>query len=364
LGSPKLYILTINPGSTSTKVAVFLNEKKILSSTISHTVREIARYPRIIDQRDFRTKIVLDFMKKNEMDMANLNAVAGRGGLLPPLKSGTYIVNREMVDYLSVTTAEHASNLGAIIAFSISEPLNIPAYIVDPVVVDEMDDTARITGIPEIKRVSIFHALNQKATAREAADSLGKKYEECNLIVAHLGGGISIGAHKQGAVVDVNNALDGEGPFSPERAGTIPTWSLVELATSGKYSLAELKQKITGKGGLVGHLGTNNLKEVARRIADGDKRAELIFTAMAYTAAKAIAALSAVFSGRIDAVVLTGGMAYHEELVDLVRQRIEFLAPILVFPGEDEMSALSKAVLHVLNGESQAKIWRFSGGKS
>ncbi len=364
MGSPKLYILTINPGSTSTKVAVFLNEKKILSSTISHTVREIARYPRIIDQRDFRTKIVLDFMKKNEMDMANLNAVAGRGGLLPPLKSGTYIVNREMVDYLSVTTAEHASNLGAIIAFSISEPLNIPAYIVDPVVVDEMDDTARITGIPEIKRVSIFHALNQKATAREAADSLGKKYEECNLIVAHLGGGISIGAHKQGAVVDVNNALDGEGPFSPERAGTIPTWSLVELATSGKYSLAELKQKITGKGGLVGHLGTNNLKEVARRIADGDKRAELIFTAMAYTAAKAIAALSAVFSGRIDAVVLTGGMAYHEELVDLVRQRIEFLAPILVFPGEDEMSALSKAVLRVLNGESQAKIWRFSGGKS
>lgn len=354
-----IYILTVNPGSTSTKIAIFANEQQIHFSNISHPSKEIAKYKRIIDQRDFRIRIIRDFIRDSHFEMGKLAAVVGRGGLLPPLKSGTYIVNKEMIDYLSTTSVEHASNLGAIIAYSIAYPLKIPAYIVDPVVVDEMDDIARITGIPEIKRSSIFHALNQKAAAREAATYLGKRVEECNLIVAHLGGGISIGAHKQGSVVDVNNALNGEGPFSPERAGTLPAWDLVELMASGKYSRGELKRKITGKGGLVAHLGTNDLREVSRMIASGNRQAGLIFRAMAYSVSKAIAALSAVFAGQIDAIVLTGGMAYHDDFVDSIKSRIEFLAPTLVFPGQDEMLALSRGALEVLREGEAAKIWSY-----
>ncbi len=356
-------ILTINPGSTSTKLALFSGEERILSSSISHTTEEISQFSKIIDQKEYRTSMVLGFLKENDFEFNTLDAVVGRGGLLTPLKSGTYEVSHKMVDFLTTTHLEHASNLGAIIALSIAEPLGIPAYIVDPVVVDELDDIARITGIPEIERKSIFHALNQKAAAREAAKSLGKKYEECNLIVAHLGGGISVGAHKQGQVVDVNNALNGDGPFSPERAGAIPAWSLVEMATSGDYSIGQLKKKLTGGGGIVAHLGTNDLREVNKMIATGDKKAQMVFDAMAYNVAKEIASLSPVFAGNLDAIVLTGGIAHNGEFIELLIKRVEFLAPIKIFPGEDEMVALCRGGLRVLCNEEEVKTWTNSGGK-
>ena len=356
-------ILTINPGSTSTKLALFSGEERILSSSISHSTEEISKFPKIIDQKEYRTNMVLNFLKENDIELNTLDAVVGRGGLLTPLKSGTYEVNREMVDYLAKTPLEHASNLGAIIALSITESHGIPAYIVDPVVVDEMDDIARVTGIPEIERKSIFHALNQKAAAREAAKSLGQKYEDCNLIVAHLGGGISIGAHKQGLVVDVNNALNGDGPFSPERAGSVPAWSLVEMATCGDYTLGEMKKKLTGKGGIVAHLGTNDLREVNKMIESGDQKAEMVFDAMAYNVAKEIASLSPIFKGNLDAIVLTGGIAHNKDFIKLLQERVEFLAPVKIFPGEDEMAALCQGGLRVLTNEEEVKTWTNSGGK-
>ncbi len=352
------YILAINPGSTSTKIALFLNEKKILSTNIPHSSKEITKFPKIIDQKDFRSKIVLDFLKENSFNTEQLSAVVGRGGLLSPMKSGTYIVNQEMIDYLTTNSLEHASNLGAIIADSIAKLANINAFIVDPVVVDEMDKTAKITGIPEIERKNIWHALNHKSAGREAAKSLSKKYEDCNLIIVHLGGGISIAAHKKGLAVDVNNALNGDGPFSPERAGSIPAWSLVELVKSNKYTFPEIKKMITGKGGIVAHLNTNDLREVENRISENDKKAELIYNAMAYNISKSIGAMGPVFKGDIDVIVLTGGLAHSKNFVNLIKSRVEFLAPVLVFPGEDEMKALANGVLRVLKGEEKVKIWK------
>ncbi len=361
------YILAINPGSTSTKVAVFQDEKIICESKISHEVEEISKFDRIIDQKEFRTKVVMNFFKENSFDPTLLNAVVGRGGILTPMKSGTYKVNQEMVDYLKDSYLEHASNLGAIIADVIAKIVGIEAYIVDPVVVDEMDEIAKITGIPEIKRQSLFHALNQKAMAREAAKSLKKDYKYCNLIVAHLGAGISIGMHKMGSVVDVNNGLNGDGPFSPERAGTLPAWSLVELSTLGTFSLPDMKKKLTGKGGLVAHLGINDLRDVIKRIDAGDKKAALIYEAMAYNISKEIGLLAPVVNGNLDAIVLTGGLAYNEGFIDLIKKRVEFLAPVLVFPGEDEMTALANGVLRVLNKEENARNWKYNpnidGGK-
>ena len=352
------YILAINPGSTSTKIALFLSEKKILSSNIPHSSEEISKFPKIIDQKDFRSKIVSDFLEKNSFNPKHLSAVVGRGGLLSPMKSGTYIVNQKMIDYLATNSLEHASNLGAIIADSIAKLANVNAFIVDPVVVDEMDETAKITGIPEIKRKSIWHALNQKSAGREAAKLLNKKYKDCNLIIVHLGGGISIAAHKKGLAVDVNNALNGDGPFSPERAGSIPAWSLVELVKLNKYTFTDIKKMIAGKGGIVAHLKTNDLREVENRISENDKKAELIYNAMAYNISKSIGAMGPVFRGDIDAIVLTGGIAYSKKFVDLIKSRVEFLARVLVLPGEDEMGALVKGVLRVLNGKEKAKIWK------
>lgn len=352
------YILAINPGSTSTKITLFLNEKKIVSTNISHSSEEISKFPKIIDQKDFRSKIVLDFLEKNSFNPEHLSAVVGRGGLLSPMKSGTYIVNQKMIDYLATNSLEHASNLGAIIADSIAKLSNVNAFIVDPVVVDEMDETAKITGIPEIKRKSIWHALNQKSAGREAAKLLNKKYKDCNLIIVHLGGGISIAAHKKGLAVDVNNALNGDGPFSPERAGSIPAWSLVELVKSNKYTFPEIKKMITGKAGIVAHLKVNDIREVEKRISENDKKAELIYRAMAYNISKSIGAMGPVLKGDIDAIVLTGGIAYSKKFVDLIKSRVEFLARVLVLPGEDEMGALVKGVLRVLNDKEKAKIWR------
>ncbi|MDD8012398.1 MAG: butyrate kinase [Acidobacteriota bacterium] len=358
------YILAINPGSTSTKIAIFLGEEKVLGQNISHTAEELAPFPRIIDQHHFRQKVILTFFKEHAFDVNRLAAVVGRGGLLGPMASGTYLVSDEMTDYLKQTRTEHASNLGALLASDIAKPVGINAYIVDPVTVDEMTDMARITGRPEIPRISIFHALNQKAAAREAAKKLGKPYENCRLIVAHLGGGISVGAHLDGKVVDVNNALNGDGPFAPERAGGLPSWSLVELATSGQYDLPALKKMITGQGGIVAHLKVNDMRKVEEMVAAGDAKATMVFEAMAYNVAKEIGGLAAALEGKIDAVVLTGGIAFDTHFVELIRRRVEFLARLIVLPGEDEMTALAQGALRVLLGEEKAKQWKHAGGNA
>ncbi|MDD5529102.1 MAG: butyrate kinase [bacterium] len=350
-----MMILVINPGSTSTKIAVYDNDKECFSENISHSIDQLGKYKRIVDQKDFRRELINEVLKKRNIDSKKLNAVVGRGGLLKPIPSGTYKVNARMLEDLnSGLQGEHASNLGGILAYEIASPLKIPAFIVDPVVVDELNDTARITGIAEIKRRSIFHALNHKYTARLAARKLGKEYNDVNLIVAHLGGGISIAAHHKGKVIDVNNALNGEGPITPERAGTLPAWDLVELALSGKYSKEELKKMITGKGGVVALLGTNDMREVESRVKSGDKEATIVFEAMAYRIAKEIGSCASVLKGEVDGIVITGGFARWKEFIELIKERISFIGEIFIFPGENEMEALAAGAIRILKGETEA----------
>jgi len=349
-------LLVINPGSTSTKIAVFDNNNLIHEETLRHTAEELAPFDRIYDQDNFRKDIILDSLNKQGINLSKLSAVIGRGGLLKPIESGTYEVKENMLkDLQSGEYGEHASNLGGIIANEIAKGLNIPAYIVDPVVVDEMQDIARISGMPEIERKSIFHALNQKAVARRAAKELGVSYEDCNIIVAHMGGGVSVGAHRMGKVIDVNNALDGEGPFSPERAGGLPVGDMVKLCFSGKYTIDEIKKMLKGKGGLVAYLGTNDGREVENRIKEGDKEAELVYSAMAYQVAKEIGSCAAALKGKVDAIVLTGGIAYDKIFVGWIKERVEFISKIFVYPGEDEMTALAQGGLRVLKKEERPK---------
>ena len=352
-------LLIINPGSTSTKIAIFDNEKPVLEETLRHSNEELAPFGTIIEQYEFRKNVILDTLNANGINITKLSAVVGRGGLLKPLESGTYRVNSKMLDDLRHRPmGHHASNLGAIIAHEIASQLGIPAFIVDPVVVDEMDEIARISGMPEIERISLLHALNQKAVGRRAAADLNRKYEDLNLIIAHLGGGISVGAHRKGRVVDVNNALDGEGPFSPERAGGLPIDGLIKLCYSGKYTLDEIKKKITGKGGLVAYLGTNDGREVVRMIEEGNKKAELVYKAMAYQVAKEIGACAAVLEGKVDAVCLTGGLAYDKHLTGWIKERVEFIGEVKVYPGEDEMIALAEGGLRVLREEEAAREYK------
>ncbi|MDK2901615.1 Butyrate kinase 2 [Koleobacter methoxysyntrophicus] len=351
-------ILAINPGSTSTKIALFHNEKEIFQETIRHSPAELKPYPKIIDQYIFRKETILKILDKKEINVRKLNAVVGRGGLLKPISGGTYIVNEKMVNDLKQGLyGEHASNLGGLLAFEISRNLDIPAFIVDPVVVDEMEPIAKISGTPEIERKSIFHALNQKAMARRAAGDLGKKYEEINVVVVHLGGGISVGAHKKGKVIDVNNALDGDGPFSPERSGGLPFGALMKMCYNGKYSYDELRRKLIGRGGLVAYLGTNDGREVKKRIDAGDEQAELIYKAMAYQVGKEIGSQCAVLKGDIDAIVLTGGLAYDNMFIDWIKEMVSFMAPVMVYPGEDELLALAHGALRVIIGGEKAKTY-------
>jgi butyrate kinase len=352
-------ILAINPGSTSTKIAIYDNEKSVLETTLRHPTEEINKYEKVYDQYEFRKNVILDVLNEKEINLTKLSAVVGRGGLLKPIEGGTYSVNDKMLDDLKVgVLGEHASNLGGILACEIASNLNIPAFIVDPVVVDEMEDVARISGMPEIDRISIFHALNQKAVARRAAKEKGKDYEEMNLIVAHLGGGISVGAHKNGRVIDVNNALDGEGPFSPERSGGLPVGDLAKLCFSGEYTHDQIKKMIKGKGGLVAYLGTNDGREVVKMIENGDKKAELVYKAMAYQVAKEIGSCSVILKGAVDAIVITGGIAYDKMFVDWITEKVEFISEIIVYPGEDEMMALAEGGLRVLRGEEQAQEYK------
>lgn len=353
-------ILAINPGSTSTKIAVYNNNKSIFLKSIKHSVEDLAQFKTITDQFDSRKKIILEELGQTGIDVNKISAVVGRGGLLKPIESGVYEVNEQMKsDLRSCIMGEHASNLGALIADDIAQSLpNAKAFIADPVVVDELNDVARISGHPLFKRVSIFHALNQKAIARLHAKSLNKPYEELNLIVAHLGGGISVGAHHNGRVVDVNNALDGDGPFSPERAGTLPAGQLAKLCYSGQYSYDEVKKMITGKGGLVAHTGTNNAYEIEVKARGGDAMAKLLQDAMAYNVGKAIGEMATVLKGKVDSIVLTGGIAHNPDLVEYIKEMVGFIAPIAVYPGEDEMQALAMNALMVLKGEVIPKIYR------
>lgn len=349
-------LLVINPGSTSTKIAIFDNEKLVLEETLRHSSEELKDFETIFDQYEFRKNIILEILNEKGINITKLSGVVGRGGLLKPISGGTYEVNDKMLEDLKVgVLGEHASNIGGVIAYEIASQLNIPSFIVDPVVVDEMDDVARISGMPEIDRKSIFHALNQKAVARRASKELDKEYEDTNLIVAHLGGGVSVGAHRKGKVVDVNNALDGEGPFSPERSGGLPVGDLAKLCYSEKYTLAEIKKKIKGKGGLIAYLNTNDGREVEKMIENGDKKAELVYKAMAYQVAKEIGSCSAVLKGDIDGIVLTGGIAYDKNFVSWIKERVEFISKVFVYPGEDELIALAQGGLRVLRGEEKAK---------
>ena len=351
-------LLIINPGSTSTKIAVYDDLVPVFVETLSHSSKEIANYATIFEQYDFRKTLILKEIENKGIDIESINAVVGRGGLLKPIEGGTYAVNSEMLKDLKIgVQGQHASNLGGVIAYEIAQSLGIDAFIVDPVVVDELEPIARISGLPEVQRKSIFHALNQKAVAKRYAKENNLIYENLNIIVAHMGGGVSVGAHEKGRVVDVNNALDGDGPFSPERSGSLPVTDLVKLCYSGKYTLEDIRTKITGKGGLVAHLGTNDARIVEKMVHTGNKEAEIIYKAMAYQIAKEIGMCAAVLKGKVDVIILTGGLAYGKEYIQWIKERIEFISKVVVYPGEDEMLALAEGVLRVLTGEEKPKIY-------
>lgn len=351
-------ILVVNPGSTSTKIGVFDNVTCIFEKTIRHNADEIRHYFRIIEQYDFRKKVILEQLDYEGINISKLDAVCGRGGLLRPIEGGTYKVNEPMLKDLRMGyNGEHASNLGGIIAYEIADGLNIPSFIVDPVVVDEFHDTARVSGVPEIPRRSIFHALNQKAVARRTVTDIGKSYENANLIIVHMGGGITIGAHKDGKVIDVNNGLHGDGPFSPERAGTVPAGDLVSMCFSGQYYRDEVMKLLVGNGGLMAYLETNDALEVEKRIDSGDDYAALIYDTMAYQIAKEIGSMSVVLNGNVDAIVLTGGLAYGKAFVEMISDRVNWIADIITYPGENELQALNEGTLRVLREEETAKIY-------
>lgn len=352
-------ILVINPGATSTKVAVYDGDKMSFVEVVRHHADQIASFSSILDQLEYRKGLILDVLTKINLPPTDLAATVGRGGAFRPLVSGTYMVNKAMIsDVLSgKVSAEHASNLGCLLAYEIAEPLGIPAFIVDPVSVDEFDEVARYSGLPELERRSLSHALNLKAVAHRAAEELKKPYEKLNLITAHLGTGISVSAHRQGKMIDVNNANDG-GPFSPQRAGALPTTGLIKLCFCGKYSASELKKMVVKRGGLMAYLGTDDLREVDDRVRAGDGEARKVLDAMAYQVAKECGAMAAALKGKIDAVIVTGGIANSKSFMDLLLPRITWLGKVFVYPGEDELGALARGTLRVLRNEEKAKVYR------
>jgi len=350
-------ILVINPGSTSTKIAIFNPEaEEITSESITHSAEELSQFHSLLDQVPERKKIVLEVLKKHNIDLSSFKVVIGRGGILKPLSAGTYKVNDKLIDDLKNSPIKHASNLGGIIANEIAKEISVDSYIADPISVDEFTDIARISGLKGIERKSLPHTLNIRADAFRYAKEQEKKFEELNLIVAHLGGGISIAPIEKGRIVDVDYAYDG-GPFSPERTGSLPNAALIHLCYSGKYSEKELINLITHQGGLVSYLGTNDVKEVVKKIEQGDKYAELIFEAMCYQIAKEIGAMATVLKGKVEAIILTGGLAYNDILVNKIKERVEWIAPLVAYPGEEEMKALAEAVIRVINGEEKVKIY-------
>ncbi len=347
-------ILAINPGSTSTKIALYDNEEERVRESVAHSHEELSRYARISDQYQMRKTAVLAFLDTHQIPFASLSAVVGRGGLLTPVQSGAYRVNQAMLDCLRHhPVAEHASNLGAFIAHDIAAPLGIPAYIYDSVAVDELQEIARISGWPELPRRSLIHALNMRAAAMNIAQRLQRPYRELRLIVAHLGGGISMSAHQDGRMIDI--VSDDEGTFAPERAGRVPCIALAKLCFSGKYTLQEVINTFRGQGGCVAYLGTNNTQDVEARIRKGDQQAALIYQALAYQIAKGIGELATVLRGKADRIVLTGGIAHSAMLTGWIRERVEWIAPVEMLPGENELDALALGALRVLRGEEAAQ---------
>ncbi len=348
-------LLIINPGSTSTKIGVFEDEKLILEETLRHSTEEIAQYASIVDQKDFRKKIIMDLLDSNNIKVTDLAAVVGRGGMLKPIPGGTYPVTDALLEDLKIgKQGQHASNLGGILAREIADEAGIPSYIVDPVVVDELQPLARYSGVPELPRTSVFHALNQKAVAKRYAKEQGKKYEDLNLIVVHMGGGVSVGAHKNGKIIDVFNALDGDGAFSPERAGAVPPGALVKLCFSGKYDEKTIYKMLVGNGGFNSYLGTNDARVVEEKIEAGDAEAKNVYDAFIYQICKNIGSQACVLEGKVDQIILTGGIAYSKYVAPEITKKVEWIAPVTVYPGEDELLALAQGGLRVLNGEEQA----------
>lgn len=350
--------LIINPGSTSTKIGVFEDETLLFEETLRHSTEEIAKYASIVDQKDFRKQIILDLLEKKNFDIKSLQVIVGRGGMLKPIPGGTYAVSDELLEDLKIgKQGQHASNLGGILAREIGDSIGVPSYIVDPVVVDELMLIARYSGVPELPRTSVFHALNQKAVAKRYAKEKGVAYDSLNLIVVHMGGGVSVGAHEKGRVIDVFNALDGDGAFSPERAGAVPSGALIKMCFSGEYTEKEVYKKIVGGGGFNAYLGTNDMREVAKMIEDGDSHADEVREAFILQVCKNIGSMSCVLKGKVDQIIVTGGIAYNKAVVDKMEERAGFIAPFTVYPGEDELLALTQGALRVLSGEEEAMVY-------
>ena len=348
--------LIINPGSTSTKIGIFEDENLLFDETLRHTTEEINSFESIVAQKDFRKDIILNFLKNKNFDIKTLDFVVGRGGMLKPIPGGTYAVTDALLEDLKVgVQGQHAANLGGILAREIGDSLSIPSYIVDPVVVDEMMEIARYSGCPLLPRVSKFHALNQKAVAKRYAKEVGKKYEDLNLIVVHMGGGCSVGPHKNGRVIDIFNALDGDGAFSPERAGAVPPGALVKLCFSGEYTEKEIYRMLVGDGGFNAYLGTNDLRDVDKMVDDGDEKARMYRDAFVLQMSKDIGSMACVLDGKVDQIIVTGGIAYDKDVVAGLKEKCEWIAPFTVYPGEDELLALAQGGLRVMNKEEEAK---------
>lgn len=346
--------LIINPGSTSTKIGVFEDETLLFEETLRHSTEEISQYASIVDQKDFRKEIITNLLKEKNFDINSLNMVVGRGGMLKPIPGGTYAVTDELLHDLKIgKQGQHASNLGGILAREIGDAIGAPSYIVDPVVVDELIPIARYSGVPELPRTSVFHALNQKAVAKRYAKETGKAYESLNLVVVHMGGGVSVGAHQNGRIIDVFNALDGDGAFSPERAGAVPAGALIKMCFSGEYTEKEVYSKIVGKGGFNAYLGTNDMRDVLKKAAEGDDKAQELFDAFIFQICKDMGSMACVLNGKVDQIIVTGGIAYSDVVIKAMKERTEWIAPFTVYPGEDELLALVQGGLRVLNGEEK-----------
>ena len=346
--------LIINPGSTSTKIGVFEDETLLFEETLRHSTEEIAQYASIVDQKDFRKKIIMDLLAEKDFDIHSLQVIVGRGGMLKPIPGGTYAVTDDLLEDLKIgRQGQHASNLGGILAREIGDSIGVPSYIVDPVVVDELMPIARYSGVPELPRTSVFHALNQKAVAKRYAKENQAAYDSLRLIVVHMGGGVSVGAHENGRVVDVFNALDGDGAFSPERAGAVPSGALIKMCFSGKYTEKEVYSKLIGKGGFNAYLGTNDMRDVTKRANEGDEKAAEAKQAFLLQVAKDIGSMACVLNGKVDQIILTGGIAYGKDVCEVLKERTGWIAPVTVYPGEDELLALAQGAMRVMNGEEK-----------
>ncbi|MCR4650129.1 MAG: butyrate kinase [Lachnospiraceae bacterium] len=350
--------LIINPGSTSTKIGVFEDETLLFEETLRHSTEEIGRYATIADQKEFRKEIIMNLLKEKDFDINSLGMVVGRGGMLKPIPGGTYEVTDELLHDLEIgKQGQHASNLGGMLAREIGDSIGVKSFIVDPVVVDELCDVARYSGVPELPRTSVFHALNQKAVAKRYAKETGVKYDSLNLIVVHMGGGVSVGAHKEGQVIDVFNALDGDGAFSPERAGSAPSGALIKMCFSGKYTEQEIYKKFVGNGGFNAYIGTNDMRDVEKLVDEGDAKAREIRDAFIFQVAKDIGSMACVLKGKVDRIIVTGGIAYDKAVVEGLKEAAEWIAPFTVYPGEDELLALVQGGLRVMNKEEEAKVY-------